>query len=89
MARWDKYVKRAFETLGYEPDPEVKTKSDLEYWLRLADETVSANETIIAEAEDRIRSAKESKDQIQEIYDQVEIEEIKAMNPNAVAVYKL
>lgn len=89
MTKWDKYVKRAFESLGYEPDPEVKTKSDIEYWLRLADETISTNETIIAEAEDRIRSAKESKEQIQEIYDQVEIEEIKAMNPNAVAVYKL
>lgn len=90
MARWNKYVKKAFESLGYSTDDtDVRTKADIEYYLRMADETISSCTASIAELEQTIREAKAARENIQEIYDQIEIEEVKAMNPKAIQVYKL
>ena len=87
----NKWISLAFKSLGYIEDEDngLNTIEDIEHEIKEAKRGISEMEDLIEQAKELIKHHEENIDFLTALKDQAEIEEFKAMNPKATAVYKL
>jgi hypothetical protein len=90
----NKYISKAFEVLGYEEEDDVNsdylnTFEDIDFEIKEIKSCVSIMEDNIENAKDIISRAEEQIIFLNNLKNQAEIEEFRAMNPKAKDVYKL
>lgn len=86
----DKWISLAFKSLGYieNDDSGLNTIEDIEHEIKEAKRGISEMEDVIEQAKEIIKNHEENLDFLNALKDQTEIEEFKAMNPKATAIYK-
>lgn len=89
MSKKNKYIQIALESLGWsDPDNRFKTLQDIK---DLISEYKMVKQTCIDQIDvlkENVESCDNQIEALTEIYNQSEIEEFRAMNPKAKAVYK-
>ena len=86
----NKYISAAFKELGYieNDDSGLNTIDDIEHEIKEAKRGISEMEDLIEQAKEIIKNHEENINFLTALKDQTEIEEYRAMNPRATAVYK-
>lgn len=86
----NKWISKAFEVLGYIEDDNsmLNTIDDIEHEIKEAKRGISEMEDVIEQAKDLIKQHEENINFLTALKDQTEIEEFRAMNPKAKAIYK-
>lgn len=86
----NKWISKAFEALGYIEDDDSMLNSidDIEHEIKEAKRGISGMEDVIEQAKELIQQHEENINFLTALKDQTEIEEFRAMNPKAKAVYK-
>ncbi|MBC7847238.1 MAG: hypothetical protein H7Y10_12175 [Flavobacterium sp.] len=86
----NKYISEAFKALGYIEDDNsmLNTIDDIEHEIKEAKRGISEMEDVIEQAKELIKNHEENINFLTALKDQTEIEEFRAMNPKAKAIYK-